>query len=353
MNLKIDLEKLARAKSCGAAIDEHTHPNLLTKREADDWINLLVDNSKLLKDIRVIRTDKCKGEIPRLDLNTIVSEGANAKTCITERRVQDSYLTYDMVKYRSGTSISQDFLDCNVFQEGIRNEVVNMLRTQVGNDMEQASIEGDSTLPVGDHQSDYNNLMGVNDGFIALAKCCVPQCQIIDAQGAGPSTALYMALRKRLPPRYRQRRGNYRYVVGPQLFDQWVETRAGRLTAWGDEAMRTGQGGPLWGQDLYEVPLWPENLPCGSEGAETTVVMYTPLDNLVYFIQREMSLEWERRIRCDDYQATMYWKADFALMNPDAVVLAVNVDPCGTAWTGCDNAPCESQRTNCPGCDEE
>lgn len=93
MKLNIDFEKLARAKSCGASIDEHNHPNLLKGREADALLDLVVDNSVLLKNITTIRTNNCKGEIPRLDIGT-VSEGANSRTCVVERKPVDSYVTW-------------------------------------------------------------------------------------------------------------------------------------------------------------------------------------------------------------------------------------------------------------------
>jgi hypothetical protein len=342
MSLKIDLERL-RAKSCAsAAIDEATAPNMLTRAQADRFIDLVVDNSVLLKNIRVVRTNDCKGEIGRLDIGEIISEGACATSCPTERTFSDSYITYNLVKYRSATSISQDFLDCNILGDRVRDEAINMIRKQVGNDMEMAAIESDSTLPVGDNQSAYNNLMGVNDGFIAMACACVPDCQVIDAAGAGPSPQLFMEMRRRVPVRYRARRNEYRYVVGPQVADWWVYNRSLRDTVAGDAAISSGTAGPLWGVSLFEVPLWPENLPFGTAGGEGTVLLYTPMQNMIHFIQRQMSLEWERRIRCDDYQATMYWKSDWAFENPDMVVVVKNLDPCGEPYAGC-SGPCNAQ----------
>lgn len=333
--MQLDFEALLRQKSCGNPIDSTSNPNLMRPREADAFIDLLTDNSRLLKDITVIRTDLCKGEVPRLDVTGPVSSGAAATTCPPEYGITDSYLTYDMVKYRSDFTIRADFLECSKLGSNATDTLVDMFARQINNDREAAAIEGNELLPVGDTQSAYNNLMGVNDGFIALACGCTPSCQIIDAQGAGPSAALFHTMRKALPARYRGLRDRYRYIVGPQIFDWWALDRSARVTDFGDQVMATGMGGPIWGINLYEVPLWPENLPFGSAATEGTVIMYTPLDNLVHFIQRDFSLEWERKPKCDAWEATIYWKSDQIIRNPDMVVLAVNVDPCGAAWTGC------------------
>lgn len=341
--MQLDFEQLLAQKSCGSPIDITSNPNLMKGREADAFIDLLTDNSRLLKDIPVVRTDKCKGQIPRLDVTGPVSSGACATSCPVENGIEDSYLTYDMVKYRSDFSIKHDFLECSRLGMGATDTIVNMFRKQINNDREMAAIEGDETLTTGDHQDRYNNLLGVNDGFIALACACTPTCQIIDAAGAGPSPQLFHEMRKVLPPRYRGMRDSYRYIVGPQVFDWWSYNRSQRPTDFGDRALATDNGGPMWGINMYEVPLWPENLPFGSLGATGSTLMYTPLDNLVHFIQREFSLEWERKPKCDSWEATMYWKSDNAIRNPDMIVLAINVDPCGDPYTGC-NAQC-GQRT--------
>jgi len=336
---QLDFDALLRQKSCGSPIDTTSNPNLMKDREADAFIDLLTDNSRLLKDITVVRTDKCKGEIPRLDIDGPVSSGACATSCPTEYGIRDNYLTYDLVKYRSDFSIKHDFLECSKLGMNATDLIVNMFKKQINNDRETAAIEGDETLPTGDHQDAYNNLLGVNDGFIALACGCVPSCQVIDANGAGPSPALFHEMRKVLPARYRGMRDTYRYIVGPQVFDWWAYNRSLRDTDAGDRAIATSNGGPLWGINLYEVPLWPENMPFGSLGQTGTTIMYTPLPNLVHFIQREFSLEWERKPKCDSWEATMYWKVDNMIRNPDMMVLAVNVDPCGVPYEGC-NSQC-------------
>lgn len=59
--MQLDFERLLAQKSCGNPIDTTSNPNLMRGREADAFIDLLTDNSRLLKDITVVRTDVCKG----------------------------------------------------------------------------------------------------------------------------------------------------------------------------------------------------------------------------------------------------------------------------------------------------
>lgn len=340
------LEKYLSEKSCNTSdLSFGSNPNLEVDRASREFINLLKDTSKLLKDITVVDRADCKGEIPRLDMCGIASAGAVATSCIPGNKLDDSYVTYDMVKYKTGLTVDEDFLDCNKLGRQINETAFNMLRTKVVNDMELAAIHGDEDLATGDNQSDYNNLVGVNDGFLKLACACTPTCQVLDALGAGPSFELFMAAKKLLPKRYRAERANYRYVVGPTMVDWMAEAKAPRETALGDSTLVTGEAGRIYGNSLYEVPMWPEDMPypLGAPTTEVTHILFTPLNNLIYFLRRKFEIETERRIACDDYQSVAWWTADFAIGEPEKTVLIKNVDLCGTAWTGCVQNMCDDR----------
>ena len=332
-----NLQKYLSSKACNVSdLSFANNPNLEVDRASSEYITLLKDNSQLLSDITVVDRADCKGQIPRFDMCGIGSAGANATSCVPGNTLEDSYITYDMIKYKTGMTVDEDMLDCNEYGRQLNDIAFSMLQTKVRNDMELAAILSDADLPTGDGQSDYNNLMGVNDGFLKLALAGVPAEQIIDAAGAGPSVALFMAIRKKLPKRYRKERAQYRYIVGPSLYDWFVENRSERSSDFGDEVMESGRAGRMFGTALYEVPMWPEDLNYNAGAQEVTHIMYTPLSNLVYFVRRRFEFETERRISCDDYQSVAWWTADFAIAEPERVVLATNVDVCGTAWTGCE-----------------
>jgi len=328
------MNKFLSSKSCNTSdLSFAQNPNLEMDRASREFISLLKDTSRLLKDITVVDRADCKGKIPRFDMCGISSAGAAATSCIPNNRLQDSYIDYDMVKYKTGMTHDEDMIDCGELGPRIADVAFDHLRIKVANDMEKVAILGDTSLATGDGQSDYNNLMGVNDGFLKIANNLVPSGQVIDAAGAGPSWALFMAARKLLPARYRMERGNYRYIVGPTMTDWHAEEVADRVTDGGDRAREAGVGGRLWGNDMYEVPMWPEELPYYDK--EVTHILYTPLENLVYFVRRKFEFETERRISCDDYQTVAWWTADFAIAEPEKVVLIKNVALCETAWTGC------------------
>ena len=209
--------------------------------------------------------------------------------------------------------------------------------TSMRNKMEQAAIMSDSDIPTGADYSQDNNLLGVNDSWIKLACNCTPEAQVIDAQGQGPSTNLFQAARKILPPRYRGNRSAYQFIGGPSLMDWWAEEQSYRPTDKGDMACESGMGGRIFGNRFYEVAQWPEYLPyaVGGEDKEVTHILFTPLTNLIHIMQRQLQFRTEYDFTCDRYLTVGFFRQDFLIADPNAVVLIKNVDICADPWSGC------------------
>ena len=331
------------SKSCstGSDLSLLNNPNLEADRAVGQFIQLLTDQSALIKAVSNWQVKDCKGEFPRFDSCDLGAAGACAADCLPTFKIQDSYLTYDLVKYVASSSYDQDMVDCGKFGSQLANIQMDMMMKSMTNAMERAFILGDTDLPTGAGQPAMNNLLGVQDGVLKKALSCTPEAQIIDANGAGPSSALFMAARKLIPTKYKAERAMYKYIVGPSITDWYAESFASRITQGGDASLVTGNAGRLWGNDFLEVPLWPENMPFGSSD-EVTHVLFTPLDNLVHITQRKLDFKTEYDISCDRYLSVGFWRSGHYIMNPDKMVVIQNLDPCGTPWTGCVTTPSDS-----------
>lgn len=333
MDVKLPLKELM-SKS---AIDSTSLPNsVLNREQANRFIDLVVNESVLLQNVRVVRTNRNKGEINKLDLGNIVTEGASTTSKATTSVPTESVVTYDCEKYRSAFDLKTDFMEDNIERAGVRNTLLNMFSKRIAIDTELASIEGDNTLTVGDAQTAQNNLLGVNDGFNQILLDRVPAAQQIDASGAAPSKVLYYAMKRAIPSRYRAAKPNYTFVVPSGPYDKWRLDWSDRETAGGDTALSTaGVPGPgPWGINMLEVPLMPEDLTYGTAGTDGSIVYLTPLDNLIYFVQRDITIEFDRQPRADVWEVTIHFRVDFEVENSDLVVIAKNVAMSGNDYTG-------------------
>jgi len=331
VSIKMPLEEMI-SKS---AIDESSLPNsVLNRQQADRFIDLMVDYSTLLKKVRVVRVNHNKGDINKLDLGSIVTEGAHTTSKATTRNPTERIVTYDNEKYRSAFDLKTDFMEDNLEKAGIRDTLLSMFTKQIAIDTEMAAIEGDDSLDVGDAQTDSNNLLGVNDGWQKILEARVPAAQQIDAAGTAPSKKLYFDMKRQVPARYRTAKPNYVWVLPSGPADKQMLDWSDRETARGDEALSGGTQPPIWGSSWLEVPLMPEDLSWGTSGTDGSSIWYTPLDNLIYFVQRDITIEFDRVPRNDMWEITVHFRVDFEVENEDLVVIATNVAMSGNDYTG-------------------
>jgi len=286
-SIKLPLKQLMQK----SAIDSSSLPNsVMNRKQANRFIDLVVDESVLLKRIRVVRVDHNKGEINKLDLGTIVTEGASTTSRASTRTPTERIVTYDNEKYRSAFDLKTDFMEDNLERSGIRDTLLNMFSKRIAIDSELAAIEGDDSLTVGDGQTAENNLLGVNDGFQKILEASVPAAQQIDAAGAAPSKKLYFDMKRAIPSRYRAAKPSYMWIQPSGPSDKWMLDWSDRETGRGDVALATGIVPGPWGIPSLEVPLMPEDLTFGTTGTDGSSIWLTPLRNLIYFNQRLLGL---------------------------------------------------------------
>ena len=312
-------------------VDDTTLPaSILNRQQADRFIDLVVDTSVLLKNIRVVRVDHPKGQINRLNLADISSEGVSAVSTPTTYVPSESVIEYDMVKYRSAFDLTRDFEFDNIEKMAVRDTLLNMFTKRIRKDNEIALIQSDDTLPTGDNASAFNKLCGVNNGIRKILLENVPAANILDANGASVSKDLFYVAKGLIPVDYQVNEPDYRWIMNTAAHDKWVYDFQDRQTTAGDNAQGGVAPGP-WGIPILKVPQMPNNLNY-SGTADRCDIWLTPPQNIIWFVQREMSIEQERRPRQDINEITMYWRVDFQVENPDLVVYIKNIKLSGANY---------------------
>ena len=325
--MKLPLKQLMEKQ----VIDSPALPNsVMNRKQADRFIDLVENESVLLQNVRVVRVNENKGEINKLDLASIVTEGASTTSKATTRTPSERVVVYDTEKYRSAFDLGTDFLEDNLEGSGFRDTVMEMFSKRIATDTEIAAIQGDDSLTTGDGQSDLNNLLGPNDGWSKILRSTIPAAQIVDAAGAAPSKDLYYEMKRAVPSRYRVAKPLYTWIVPSGPADKWPLDISDRETQGGDSALVRGVAPGPWGSPLLEVFQMPEDLTFGTAGTDGSEIWYTPPKNMIYFIQRKITIEWDRQPRQDLWEATIHFRVDFQWENVDLVIMATNVSLSGT-----------------------
>jgi len=333
---RVDVEKGSledvREQIRKAVINSTNLPNVILNRvQTDTFIDETVDESALLKIVRIAKRKEPSGEINRLYFDEPVTEDATLTH--SERVPSETYVQYDTKKMRSTFDLKSDFMeDIKATSPAqARQRIATMFTHQIGNDMEQLSIEGDDSISGSTTASD--RLLRANDGFSQLMTDNLPSGQDIDAAGAGVSKKLFFDMIQALPSKWKRNKPKYRFILPPAFAEQWMYAISELATGGGDAAI-AGVSIKPFGIPLAEIPLMPTDLSYGTGTTDCGEIWLCDPKNLVVVIQRKITWEWERNPRSDLWEATIHTRCDFLIEIEKAVVRAKNVSSSGTAYTG-------------------
>jgi len=297
----------------------------MANEEADRFITQVVDESALLRTIRVHRTSTPSGDLSKLNITGPVTEKAteNTDSGNTSKPVNTS-VSYATMKTRSALNISGEVQEDTIEGGGARNTIMNAMVLQIANDMENLAIEGDSSIAGSVTASD--RLLKSNNGFHALTGSGSNVHQV-DAGGLRCSYRLLLAMRRAMPTKWARDLTKLRWIMSQKCALDLSEEWGGRVTDLGDALRRTGELPPILGIPVLEVPLMPTDLTIdGTSGATGSFIWLTNPLNLIYVVQRELTVEWERVPRADRDEATIHMRSDFIIEEDDAIVKANNVN---------------------------
>ena len=288
---------------------------------ANAFIDLVMDESVLLKNCRVFRTSKPAGEMTKLNITTHITESASENGTSTEtRRPVNTSMEYHTKKTRSQFDITGEVEEDNIEGGGGRQTILNILLKAIANDMETLSIEGNEDLVGTD---DLTRLAKTNDGFHVLTGA-TEGAHIVTAGNKRPSWRLFTDMLKAMPTKWRGDTSRLRWVMSPNTWLSIVEEGETKGTLLADGAWSGNVPGPL-GIPALLVPKIPEDLALSGTASTGTFIWLTDPQNFVYIIQRDLKVEWERIARYDRSEMTAFMRTDFLVQEPDMVVKSVNV----------------------------
>lgn len=128
-------------------------------------------------------------------------------------------ITYQTTPVRLPWEITEETLRENIEGEGFENIVTNLMTTQLGVDMEDLDLNGDTETE--DTDEDYDFLK-VNDGWVkqlAAGSNIVDRSTVDD--GAMSLDVFYSAI-KALPNKYNN--GKLRWIMSPHRYQDWIYT---------------------------------------------------------------------------------------------------------------------------------
>lgn len=304
----------------------------LTYAQADRFIDYMWDETVLGNLVRTRRMKAVEEEIDTVAVGRRLVRGATEAVDTGENATPTwGKLSITVKKYRLDWELSSESLEDNIEGESLDDHIARLMATQMGNDLEDIAINGDtaSTEPG----------IGVDDGW---RKRAVNGAHVVSHGGPLDRAAFNKAL-KNMPRKYMARRAGLKFFTGSNAIQDYIfslqQDEAGfvnpeSLAAAGvNRAVRT-EGpagfttGNAFGVPVQEVPMFLEDVAHsdGTTTGEFTDLWLTFPDNLIWGIKRDITVYREFKPKKDTIEYTVYTRQGVQIENLDAFVVLRDVE---------------------------
>lgn len=295
----------------------------LSFQEAKQFIDFVVDESVLMKQVRTVVMPDKKYRIDKIGLGgKVLTKGtAGVDPGDTVSVNNPTVVELSAEEVVAVVSISDDLLEDNIEGDAFVQHLLGMISRSAANELDQAAIHGDTGVA-------DTGIMDRWDGFYKLAKAggahVIEAMADADRYWPGANGGKATRLLKTLPTKYRQDYRNLGMVLHNDLYLDYMDELAskGYSEAW--QAITGMQDVPIRSIKNVRVPMLKTDMGftySATPYTDGTFAMVTDLRNLIVGIHREIRLEPQRfaRKRCTDYVLSM--RADVKIENPDAIAI--------------------------------
>jgi hypothetical protein len=312
---------------------ENGNGGLLNPEQSARFLDYMFDATVIGKVARTVRMKSDTAEIDRMSVGEkLMKLATEADNTAVNSGVTFSKISLTTKKLRMDWELSTESLEDNIEGADLEDHIARLMATQAGNDIEDVILNGDASL-TGDAL--YKSF----DGVVKKAKA---SGRVVDAAGAGVSREVFNKALKAMPRKYKQRRGDLRFLAGSNLIQDFLYANSigTNQTIPQDIASSVIRGGvaPLGGPAGYvapfafgipivEVPLLSETQtgtyasPSGSHGD----IHLTFPNNVVIGIKRDVTVYRFFQPRKDTIEYTMYTRVGVQIEQADAWVVVKNV----------------------------
>jgi len=312
---------------------ENGNGGLLNPEQSARFLDYMFDATVIGKVARTVRMKSDTAEIDRMSVGEkLMKLATEADNTAANSGVTFSKISLTTKKLRMDWELSTESLEDNIEGADLEDHIARLMATQAGNDIEDVILNGDTSLST-------DTLYKAFDGVVKKAKA---SGRVVDAAGAAISREVFNKALKAMPRKYKQRRGDLRFLAGSNLIQDFLfansigtnQTIPQDIASSVIRGAVAPLGGPAgyvapfaFGIPIVEVPLLSETQtgtyasPSGSHGD----IHLTFPNNVVIGIKRDVTVYRFFQPRKDTIEYTMYTRVGVQIEQADAWVVIKNV----------------------------
>lgn len=290
-------------------LSDLTGKGLLGPEEAVKFISLMVDQSSILKQVRIEKMKNAQKNIDLFDISArqlrLHVEGVDPgfRASITPSRRQ-----LNSKKVMLPIEVSEDTFEENIEKEGFEDTLMSNFALAYSNDLSDLAWNGD--------EADADDFVKINDGWLKTAKAAVGGAHVYDHSASTDHQANFSNMLKAMPDRWKYNKEILRFFVSMTTEEQYRETLSDRVTSLGDAFLDTERRARYLGILVEGQPYIPDDH-----------YLLTNPKNLTFGIEYAIKIERDKDIFADVRQYAITTKNDFEFAIIDAAVIAYDATP--------------------------
>lgn len=293
---------------------------LLNAEQTAAFIRKLINQPTILNQARVVTMGSPQREINKIGFGSRILKPAVSATALssgdrskptteqilltTKEVIAEVRLPYDVIEDNiergnintaGASSAHQPVLG------GLKDTIVTLMAERAALDLEELALLGDT---------------GSGDSYLALLNGYLVQANtnVLNAGGAPISRTVFKNVLKTMPDKYLRNLPQMRHYVSVDNSIEYRDTVAARQTAAGDAAVLGSPATFAHGVPVEGVALMP-----AAKG------LLTNPQNLIFGIQRRVSIEVDKDISARVFIIVLTARVDFKIEEPEAVVRTDNL----------------------------
>ena len=309
-----------------AIADLQANGGELLPEQGAAFIRKLIKQPTLIRQCRVVEMLAPKRKINKIGFGKRILRKAQSGVALTQaqrskptteqleldtkEQIAEVRLPYDVLEDNIERAISANNEASNTGPGGLRQTIIDLIAERAALDLEELALLADTayTNPTDQDAEDYLSQL---DGWLKRARTTG---HVVDAGAATISKAVFKKGLKSLPSQYQRNKAALTHFVSVNNATEYRDTLADRGTGLGDNMVQGNSPLFAYGSSVADVALMPE------DGG-----LYTDPLNLIFGIQRQVSMEFDKDITQRVYIIVLTCRVDFQIEEPDAIVGYENI----------------------------
>ncbi|MEY9560465.1 hypothetical protein [Sinorhizobium fredii] len=223
----------------------------------------------------------------------------------TKEQIAEVRLPYDVLEDNIERAMSANNEASNTGPGGLRQTIIDLIGERAALDMEELGILADLAYANPDDQDDEDYLAQL-DGWLKRGS---EDGNVANIANASISKDVFKRGLKTMPSQYQRNKAALTHLVSVNNETEYRDTLADRGTALGDQMTQGNSPAYAYGSPVLPVALMPED-----KG------LYTDPLNLIFGIQRQVSMEFDKDITARVYIIVLTCRIDFQIEEAEALV---------------------------------